>query len=80
MTAAVPLAPVSPVQSPRLLDQFRAAGHNEPTITVYASWVCRFIVFHGKRHPRELRAAAVARSLGQVVRTDKKGKKGTCLL
>ena len=43
---------------PRLLDQLRDTlrlGHYSPrTIDAYTAWVRRFIVFHQKRHPKEL--------------------------
>ena len=42
---------------PRLLDRMRAAlrvRHDSPrTERSYVGWVVRFILFHGKRHPRE---------------------------
>ncbi len=45
-------------REPRLLDQVRAAieaRHYSPrTRRAYADWVLRFVVFHGKRHPREM--------------------------
>ncbi|MBI3402631.1 MAG: integron integrase [Acidobacteria bacterium] len=44
--------------APRLLDRVRAAirtRHYSPrTAEAYVSWIRRFIVFHGKRHPRDL--------------------------
>ena len=61
MTAG-PLGPGAPAQPPRLLDQFRAAARaaGQPVIWVepLTSWIIAFINFHGKRHPRELDAAA----------------------
>jgi hypothetical protein len=53
-----------PVASaPKLLDRVREAirtGHySRRTETAYVAWVRRFIVFHGKRHPRELGSPAV---------------------
>ena len=54
----------TPSQPPRLLDQLReaarAAGHAEAAVTSFASWSCRYILFHGKRHPAEMGAAEVA--------------------
>jgi site-specific recombinase XerD len=48
---------------PRLLDAVRQAiraRHLSPrTEEAYAHWIRRFIVHHGKRHPRELGAAEV---------------------
>ena len=42
----------------KLLDQVRAAirmrHYSRRTEEAYVSWIRRFIVFHGKRHPREL--------------------------
>jgi len=47
----------------RLLDQVRARIRVKHcalrTEKVYVDWVKRFILFHGKRHPRELGAAEV---------------------
>ncbi|HSC27906.1 MAG TPA: phage integrase N-terminal SAM-like domain-containing protein [Vicinamibacterales bacterium] len=43
---------------PRLLDQVRAAirvrRYSRRTEKAYVGWIRRFVVFHGKRHPREL--------------------------
>jgi hypothetical protein len=62
MTAAVPLARAPPAQPPRLFDQLRdaarAAGQSASWIEPLTSWATAFIVFHGKRHPRDLDAAA----------------------
>lgn len=48
---------------PRLLDKLRAeirlAGYSPRTAAAYASWVRRFIRFHGMRHPRELGPAEI---------------------
>jgi integron integrase len=48
---------------PRLLDQLRdrirLKHYSLRTEQVYAHWVRRFILFHGKRHPRELGAREV---------------------
>jgi hypothetical protein len=74
MNAALPV-PITPTQAPRLLDQFRAAaraaGQPETWIEPLAGWVSNFIVFHGKRHPRELDAAARDAFLRHVVQTRK---------
>ena len=51
-------APAPGSQPPRLLDQLRdlARDHfNRPEPGVrYADWARRFILFHGKRHPKEM--------------------------
>ena len=43
---------------PRLLDRVRAAIRvrhlSQSTERVYVSWVRRFVLFHGKRHPAEM--------------------------
>ena len=62
-------------QPPRLLDQVaqvaRQRGASEPTSAQMVSWVRAFVLFHGKRHPRELGLPAVSRYLEHVVRTEK---------
>ena len=61
-------APPSAASPPKLLDQVRTAirlRHYSPrTEQAYVSWLRRFIVFHGKRHPRELGAALLSRLRG----------------
>jgi integron integrase len=48
---------------PKLLDHvrnaIRARHYSRRTEDAYVSWLRRFIVFHGKRHPREMGAAEV---------------------
>jgi integron integrase len=65
MSDSVPSA-----SAPRLLDQVRAAirlRHYSPkTEEAYVSWIRRFILFHGKRHPRELGAAEVTAFLSNL--------------
>jgi len=50
-------------RAPRLLDQVREAlrlrHYSLRTEQVYADWIRRFILFHGKRHPLEMGAAEV---------------------
>jgi integron integrase len=65
-SAAVPSNPnVAPdaAQPPRLLDQLRQAirvrHYSIRTEDAYADWARRFILFHAKRHPREMGAAEV---------------------
>jgi integron integrase len=66
--------PLLPSQPPRLLDQLRQAarqrGHPEPTVIAFADWSRRFILFHGKRHPRELGLTEVGQFLESIARTD----------
>jgi len=50
--------------SPKLLDRVREAirlrHYSRRTEQAYVAWIRRFIVFHGKRHPRELGEREVA--------------------
>ena len=60
---------------PRLLDQVRQAAQNrfgrpEPGER-YQEWVRRYILFHGKRHPRELAASDAARFLEHLAQSEK---------
>jgi hypothetical protein len=45
---------------PKLLDQvrnkLRVKHYSIRTEQVYADWIKRFILFHGKRHPNEMNA------------------------
>src|SRR6266540_2218387 len=56
-------ASLSVAQKPKLLDHVRAAirlrHYSLRTEETYVHWIKRFIIFHGKRHPRELGAPAV---------------------
>ena len=49
--------------SPKLLDQvrdrIRVKHYSIRTETQYVQWVRRFILFHGKRHPRDMGAPEV---------------------
>jgi integrase len=66
-TSSAPLRTSGPdptaAQPPRLLDQIRARiryRHYSPrTERAYVDWARRFILFHGKRHPRDLGAPEV---------------------
>ena len=75
MTADVPLPSGSASPPPRLLDQFRAAaravGQPEAWIDTLAQWMVAYIIYHGKRHPRELGPAALDAFLQHVVQTRK---------
>lgn len=70
---AAPPAPTP--QAPRLLDQLRQVaqshGHLEATILSFVTWTSRFILFHNKRHPRELTVSDLGRFLDQVAKTAK---------
>jgi integron integrase len=57
-----------------LLDQVaqaaRQQGATASTASQFVSWVRAFVLFHGKRHPRELGRPALSRFLEHVVRTE----------
>ncbi|MHB8385448.1 phage integrase N-terminal SAM-like domain-containing protein [Metallibacterium sp.] len=65
ISAAVPAAP-----APRLMDEvrrrLRLKHHSLRTEKVYVAWIKRFILFHGKRHPRTLGAIQVERFLSEL--------------
>lgn len=58
----MPESPHAP-KSPRLLDRVRATirtrHYSRRTEEAYVAWICRFILFHGKRHPSELGEPAI---------------------
>jgi len=58
--------PSPAARGPRLLDQVRQAirtRHYSPrTEKAYVGWIRRYILFHGKRHPRELRSPTSPRA------------------
>lgn len=51
------------MSEPRLMDQVRAAirtrHYSHRTEETYCHWVRRFILFHGKRHPRDMAEAEI---------------------
>ena len=60
--------------SPKLLDQvrnaIRARHYSRRTEEAYAHWIKRYILFHGKRHPRELGASHVTAFLTSLAVKD----------
>lgn len=56
-------SPPTAVKPPRLLDQIREAirlkHYSIRTEDVYVDWTRRFVLFHGKRHPRDMGAVEV---------------------
>jgi integron integrase len=60
---AMESAPFAAPQPPRLLDclrdKIRLKHYSIRTEYAYTDWVRRFVLFHGKRHPRDLGAAEV---------------------
>ncbi|MDO8676944.1 MAG: phage integrase N-terminal SAM-like domain-containing protein [Acidobacteriota bacterium] len=65
----MPDDPISPAP-PKLLEGVRAAirlrHYSRRTEQAYVSWIRRFIVYHGKRHPRELGAPEVTGFLSSL--------------
>ena len=57
-------------QQPKLLDQLRDAirvrHYSIRTETAYVTWVRRFILFHNKRHPRELTSRHLSQFLNHL--------------
>jgi site-specific recombinase XerD len=55
---------------PKLLDQVRAAirmrHYSVRTEEAYVSWIKRFILFHGKRHPLEMGKDEITRFLSAL--------------
>lgn len=62
--------PATTTTPPRLLDQVRAAirlrHYSRRTEEAYVGWIRRYIVFHRKRHPREMRSPEVAAFLSHL--------------
>ena len=62
-----------PAGAPRLLDQvrnvLRTKHYSIRTEQAYVDWIRRFILFHGKRHPRSLRESEVAQFLTHLAVT-----------
>jgi integrase len=76
MNAAIsPAIPPAAPAAPRLLDQVRMVarerGHPAAAATAMAQWTRRFILFHGKRHPREMGVAEVRQFLQALAQTEK---------
>ncbi len=74
-TITISAASASTPQAPRLLDQVRQMatarfGRPEPAER-YVQWSRRYILFHGKRHPRALGRAQAGRFLEHVVQSEK---------
>ena len=54
-------------QGPRLLDRvrerIRTRHYSRRTEKAYVRWIRRYVLFHGRRHPREMRAEELSRFL-----------------
>lgn len=62
--------PDKPSRPPKLLDQVRSCirtrHYSRRTESAYVDWIKRFILFHGKRHPREMGKAEVEAFLSNL--------------
>jgi hypothetical protein len=63
------------VTAPRLLDQLtqaaRQQGHTQEAAKAIAEWCRRYVLFHGKRHPREMVLPEIGCFLHHVAATQK---------
>ncbi|GGH50509.1 hypothetical protein GCM10010975_03480 [Comamonas phosphati] len=78
-TPSIPSAPAAP-QSPRLLElcqRTRGLHYSIRTEQAYVDWARRFILFHGKRHPREMGAREVTAFLTHLA-VERKVSAFTC--
>jgi len=68
--AAIAETPPAYHRQPRLLDRVRAAirarHYSRRTEKAYVAWVRRYVLFHGRRHPREMGAPEVGRFLSSL--------------
>jgi len=59
-----------PAEKPRLLDQvceaIRTRHYSRRTEEAYVAWIRRFVLFHGKRHPREMGEAEIGAFLSAL--------------
>jgi integrase len=66
LTSAENSLPRKPKLLDRARDILRANYYSRRTEEVYLGWMRRFILFHGKQHPRDLREPAVAEFLSHL--------------
>ena len=55
----------------RLWHAARSRGDSAPTADLFVAWARRFILFHDRRHPRELELAHVTHFLEHVAKTER---------
>jgi hypothetical protein len=60
---------------PRLLDQLRQAALSQgfalASVEKQVAWARRFILFHGKRHPKEMSTPEIGQFLEHVAQTER---------
>jgi integron integrase len=66
-----PTAPRRPLLLERVRDAIRTRHMSPRTEEAYVAWVRRFVLFHGKRHPRELGAPEVSEFLTALAVKDR---------
>ena len=73
MAPTIPV--VIPPDNPKLLDQvrdvIRRKHYSFRTEQIYVDWIRRFILFHGKRHPKEMAETEVTEFLTYLAREGK---------
>ena len=50
----------------QIADKIRMKHYSRKTLTAYVLWCKRFILFHGKRHPREMGKAEIEAYLNHL--------------
>ena len=59
-------SPVTPRILDQVRDQIRVRHYSLRTEEAYVNWIKRFILFHGKRHPRQMGGPEVAMFLSNL--------------
>lgn len=70
-TTNTPSAPAAPRLLDQVRDRIRAKHYSIRTEEQYVRWIRRFILFHGKRHPREMGAPEMEAFLTDLAVTGK---------
>jgi hypothetical protein len=74
MPASVAIKP--PANKPKLLDQvrdhIRRRHYSIRTEQAYVDWIKRFILYHDKRHPREMAKEEVTEFLTHLARSQRR--------
>lgn len=67
-TLATPITPGKPKLLNQVRDTLRRKHYSFRTEQTYTDWIRRFILFHGKRHPREMNEVEVGEFLTSLAR------------
>ena len=72
LNSSTPTGQVELALKPRLLDQvrdcLRRRRYSLRTEKVYVGWIRRYVLFHDKRHPRDMGAEEVSAFLSHLAR------------